>query len=1287
MTGTAPRYHGYIEVIAADRVTGWCIDLNASQQPVHLVAMAHGAVLARGQTSVDRPDVARAEGCHRLCGFDLLLGPAAGKLRASDISVRPQGGRPLVSLDPVSRQPRSAVSPVGAPVGAPTAGGATALPPPPHFQALQDIDAALASALLAQPFPLERAASATATAGAAGPLQGRLVALEHGEARGWARRRDAAPLIVELRIDGIAAGRQQAERPSPGPGGAGFALPLPDQLFDNQPHEVSVVEAATGEPLPGPALQRRLASGGGFVRLRRGVLHGRLDYGDRANARLELLVDGEVDPGAPPLFLRRQANPGGTFVLPLPLGVHDDAPHRLAVRDISAATLLRTGPAGHELTHRGHLRGRLERFHGGILTGWAQDLRQPGAAVAVQLFDADRLVAETRTTEARPDLGDSFAELLPGFRLPVPRALLDGAAHRLRVSLGALDLCLGQQLDITGPLGTAEVEDAEQRFRGQLETTTPERLSGWAIDNLAADRPVQVAIELDGMVIGTARADRYQPRFRSLSPHGQHGFEWAVPAECWNGRHRRLVVRIIGAAEPLPGCPAELHFPSRLLPPPAGQAPRPLPPPLRPAARPAPGLVSVIVLNRNGAALLETLFASLARHAGTPLEVVLVDHASTDESLAVAARWAEQLKIRVEARKRNHSFSASNNLGARRARGKYLLFLNNDIAFTHDPLPAMLRALSAPGVAAVGARLAEPVVQADGSLRPVLHHDGIGFRLLHGGAHGRSLWLPYEVEAEAADPSEGADAAPAATAALLLLRRADFLGIGGFDEGFDYGLEDVDLCLRLGRELGQVVVARDAVALHQRSATRGLRFAAALADPEQAGAQGREMANRQHFLRRQSTWLKRRLRQAALAGEAGWREARCRIGFALGQPEDADWVEPLAAALAEAAGWDAALLERDEPDWRGLDALVALHPATELRRMVNATPGLLVVAWVQGQVAEWLAAGHLQACDLVFAASPRMAAALREATGLAVALLPPATDPRRFAPPQGPPHAPLPAEADLLFPGPADARVPPLLAVLPLHGAILGDGWAATEPLWQGALPGRDRPAALAAARLVLDVATPEQAEWAVLDRRVLDAAACGTLALTDNLAAAEALLPGLVPGFTDAAALADLAAGLLVDAASRNAITTRLRAAVLDGYTWPQRAATLAAALREAAGRLRFGIKLPGAASAAAEALVQALRRQGHAARLDEPNQWQDGIGAGDDVSLVLGDAAGFEPDPRALTLYWQAEGTEASVPPFDHVLPATRLPPATDRPGWDAAASQISIVALHLLSAGRIG
>ena len=1279
MNAAAPRFHGYVETIGTDRVTGWCIDQAVPGQPVMLVAMAHGVVLGRAQTSIDRPDVARAEGCHRVCGFDLPLGPAAAGVAAREISVRPQGGRPLVSLDPASQPARMAAA--TAPVLPPAA--TARLAPPPTFPPLHEIDAALADALLAQPFPLERAAAAPA-GGPAGPLQGRLVAVEHGEARGWARRRQAGPLLVELRVDGLAAGQQQAARPRPGPVGSGFALPLPDQAFDNQPHEIAVVEAATGEPLTGSPITLRLAAGGGSVRLRRGVLEGRVDYGDRAFARLELVVDGEALHGAPPSFLRAQANPSGSFAIPLPVGLHDDLPHAVALRDLGTGALLEAGPAGPTLLHLSPLRGRLEGFVGGVLHGWALDLRQPGTAVTVRLFDADRLVAETRTGETRPDLGDG-AMATAGFRLPVPRALFDGTAHRLRVSLGALDLCLENQREITGSLGAAEVDDADHRFRGQLEQATPERISGWAVDTLAADRPVQVVIELDGVVIGTARADRYQTRFRSLSPHGQHGFDWPVPAECWNGRHRRLQVRIIGAREQLAGSPAELHFPSRLLPPPAGQAPRLVPPPLRPAARPAPGLVSAIVLNRNGAALLEALFASLVRHARTPLEVVLVDHASTDDSLAVAARWAAQLNIRVDARAENHSFSASNNRGAWLARGKHLLFLNNDIAFTHDPLPAMLRALAAPGVAAVGARLAEPVVQADGSLRPVLHHDGIGFRLLHGGSHGRSQWLPHEVEADAADPSEGTDAAPAATAAMLLLRRADFLALGGFDEGFDYGLEDVDLCLRLRRDRGQVVVARDAVAMHQRSATRGLRFAAALADPVQAGSQGREVANRQHFLRRQAAWLKRRLRQAALAGEGGWRETRFRLGFALGRDADAALAVPLAAALAETAGWDAALLDHGEPDWRGLDALVALHPGTNLRRMVNATPGVLVAAWVQGQVGAWLAAGQLPACDLIFAASPRLAEALHRATGLDVVLLPPGTDPQRFAPPPEPP----PAETDLLFAGPADPAVPALLAGLQgLHASILGPGWAATEPLWRGEVAGHDLAATYAAARLVLDVATPEQAEGAVLDPRVLDAAACGSLPLTDNVAAAEALLPGLIPTFSDAAGLGALAASLLSDPSARAAAATRLRAAVLAGHDWANRAAIVADQLRQAASRLRFGIKLGGPATAADQALLLALRRQGHAARLDEPAAWQDGIGAGDDASLVLGEAPGFEPDARALALWWpQAEVAPPLPAGFDHGFADLPPPAADDTAGWDGVASRILSETQRLLLAPRIG
>ena len=100
---------------------------------------------------------------------------------------------------------------------------------------------------------------------------------------------------------------------------------------------------------------------------------------------------------------------------------------------------------------------------------------------------------------------------------------------------------------------------------------------------------------------------------------------------------------------------------------------------------------------------------------------------------------------------------------------------------------------------------------------------------------------------------------------------------------------------------------------------------------------------------------------------------------------------------------------------------------------------------------------------------------------------------------------------------------------------------------------------------------------------------------------------------------------------------------------------------------------------------MVLALRRAGHAARLDEPGQWLDGIGAGDDACLLLGQAPGYEPDQRALNLWWPAPGGAQPAPVFDHVLPDQPLPPATDQAAWDSIAAGILTVTQHLLSAER--
>ena len=61
----------------------------------------------------------------------------------------------------------------------------------------------------------------------------------------------------------------------------------------------------------------------------------------------------------------------------------------------------------------------------------------------------------------------------------------------------------------------------------------------------------------------------------------------------------------------------------------------------------------------------------------------------------------------------------------------------------------------------------------------------------------------------------------AVTAACCLLRRKDFIGVGGFDEVYINGCEDIDLCLRMGIEGFSHFLVHDSVVSHVRCASEG----------------------------------------------------------------------------------------------------------------------------------------------------------------------------------------------------------------------------------------------------------------------------------------------------------------------------------------------------------------------------------------------------------------------------------------------------------------------------------
>lgn len=190
--------------------------------------------------------------------------------------------------------------------------------------------------------------------------------------------------------------------------------------------------------------------------------------------------------------------------------------------------------------------------------------------------------------------------------------------------------------------------------------------------------------------------------------------------------------------------------------------------------------------------------------AGLDHEIILVDNASTDGT----ADWLGTLPagIRVIRNATNLGYARANNQGAAAARGELLCLLNNDLVFRRGWLEPMLRlhARLGPRAGAVGN------VQRRVRDR-ALDHTGIYVNALGKPAHDHA-WYPWPLRSRRVT---------AVTGACLLVARTAFLELGGFDEGFVNGGEDVDLCLRL-THLGRInAVALRSTVLHHVSASPG----------------------------------------------------------------------------------------------------------------------------------------------------------------------------------------------------------------------------------------------------------------------------------------------------------------------------------------------------------------------------------------------------------------------------------------------------------------------------------
>jgi GT2 family glycosyltransferase len=216
--------------------------------------------------------------------------------------------------------------------------------------------------------------------------------------------------------------------------------------------------------------------------------------------------------------------------------------------------------------------------------------------------------------------------------------------------------------------------------------------------------------------------------------------------------------------------------------------------------------VSVIIVNWNGERLLEDCLTSLNAQAYRDFEVVFVDNASKDGSIAAARKLMPQIKL-IEL-KENTGFVGGNNTGIQAAGGKYIVLLNNDTRVDPKFLGELVEAAeSGERVGMVAPKILnffdQRIIDSVGGL--LICRDGIG----QGRGRGEVDSGQYDACAEGLVPS--------GCAGLYKKEMLDEVGLLA-DDFFAY-CEDSDLGLR-GLWAGwKTACAPKAVVYHKYSAS------------------------------------------------------------------------------------------------------------------------------------------------------------------------------------------------------------------------------------------------------------------------------------------------------------------------------------------------------------------------------------------------------------------------------------------------------------------------------------
>jgi len=216
-------------------------------------------------------------------------------------------------------------------------------------------------------------------------------------------------------------------------------------------------------------------------------------------------------------------------------------------------------------------------------------------------------------------------------------------------------------------------------------------------------------------------------------------------------------------------------------------------------------LVSVIVVSYNSEKYISQCLDSILKSNDPQIEILVVDNASTDNSLKIIEQF--QKNITIIKNKKNQGFAEGNNVGIKHSSGEIILLINPDAYLTRNSITELIKPfLSDEQVMITGPKILYPNSKKIQSAGGILHDNGLTDHIGNG-----------ETDEGQYDESKEVDYV---TGAVMAIRKKLFEKTGLFSESYKPAyFEELEKCVQAKKLNYKILFQPKSEAFHYESTT------------------------------------------------------------------------------------------------------------------------------------------------------------------------------------------------------------------------------------------------------------------------------------------------------------------------------------------------------------------------------------------------------------------------------------------------------------------------------------